>query len=210
MKVKTSNPSPRSVGAPQRGRPREFDLASVAQAAARTFWERGYHATSLDDLCDATGLLRGSLYGAFGDKHGILLAALEHYADGALTQLAERLDAARPADEAVREALLHHTRAAATMAHLRGCLVTNTALEMAPRDEEVAARIEAIMRRVTTLFAAAIIRGQAQGVFDPALDERAAADFLLCVTQGMRVLSKVMPDEKRLATAIGIAMQALG
>lgn len=208
--MKTTTASQKAGTTPQRGRPREFDVIAVSEAAARTFWERGYHATSLDDLCDATGLLRGSLYGAFGDKHGMLLAALDHYSEGALARLSERLASGRPAREAVREALLHHTRVAATLEHLRGCLITNTALEMVPRDEAVAMRIEAIMRRVTTLFAAAIIRGQAEGAFDPTLNERATADFLLCMTQGLRVVGKVIPDEARLATAVDVAMRALG
>ncbi|MGE8331251.1 MAG: TetR/AcrR family transcriptional regulator, partial [Paraburkholderia nemoris] len=65
-----------------RGRPREFDTDTVLASASQVFWNHGYHATSIDDLCKATGLLRGSLYGVFGDKHGIMLAALDHYAEG--------------------------------------------------------------------------------------------------------------------------------
>ncbi len=57
----------------ERGRPREFDIDEVANSAAQVFWEQGYHATSIENLCNATGLLRGSLYGAFGDKHGLLV-----------------------------------------------------------------------------------------------------------------------------------------
>ncbi|MGM3275187.1 TetR/AcrR family transcriptional regulator [Ralstonia sp. 24A2] len=193
----------------QRGRPREFDIASVSEAASRVFWERGYHATSLDDLTSATGLLRGSLYGAFGDKHGMLLAALDHYAEGALARLSERLNSGLPPAEALRSALLHHTRVACALTGLRGCLITNTALELVPTDAEVAERIESIMRRIALLMAAAVMRGQAEGVFNTALDEKAVADFLLCMTQGLRVLGKVVHDEARLVAAVEIAMRAL-
>src|SRR5260370_23727484 len=103
----------------QRGRPREFDVASVSEAAARVFWERGYHSTSLDDLTEATGLLRGSLYGAFGDKRGMLLVALDHYAEGAIAGLSERLNSGLPPHEALREALLHHTRVVGPDRHPR-------------------------------------------------------------------------------------------
>jgi TetR/AcrR family transcriptional regulator, transcriptional repressor for nem operon len=57
-------------------RPRTFDEAVVVDAAARCFTELGYAATSVDDLVTATGLHRGSLYGAFGSKRGLFLAAL--------------------------------------------------------------------------------------------------------------------------------------
>jgi len=62
-------------------RPRSFDEAVVVDAAARCFTELGYAATSVDDLVTATGLHRGSLYGAFGSKRGLFLAALARHAE---------------------------------------------------------------------------------------------------------------------------------
>ncbi|MBU6493016.1 MAG: TetR/AcrR family transcriptional regulator [Burkholderiales bacterium] len=206
--TQSSSPKRRAPGT-ARGRPREFDASAVSEAAAEVFWEHGYHAASLDTLCEATGLLRGSLYGAFGDKHGMLLAALDRYAEGALAQLAERLNEQIPPREALRNALLHHTRVVSTLTGLRGCFITNAAMEMQPGDETVAARITSVMRRISTLLAAAVIRGQAAGVFDSTLDEDAVGEFLLCVTQGLRVLGKVGHDEARLTAVVDVALRAL-
>jgi len=80
----------------ERGRPREFDIDEVALSASQVFWEQGYHATSIEALCKATGLMRGSLYGAFGDKRGLLAAAFDRYSERAVTRLKERLDADLP------------------------------------------------------------------------------------------------------------------
>ena len=52
-------------------RPREFDEIRVKEALMKVFWEKGYEATSMQDLVDATGLLKGSLYGAFGGKKAL-------------------------------------------------------------------------------------------------------------------------------------------
>lgn len=60
------------------GRPRSFDTSAAVAAAAAVFCQRGYESTSVDDLVLATGLQRGSLYGAFGSKLGIFSAALQH------------------------------------------------------------------------------------------------------------------------------------
>ena len=60
-------------------RPREFDEDRVKEALTRVFWEKGYEATTMQDLVDATGLLKGSLYGAFGDKQALYMIALAHY-----------------------------------------------------------------------------------------------------------------------------------
>jgi TetR/AcrR family transcriptional repressor of nem operon len=45
------------------------------------FWTKGYEATSLDDLCEATGLSRSSLYAAFGDKRDMLFKSLDLYVE---------------------------------------------------------------------------------------------------------------------------------
>jgi len=63
------------------GRPREFDEQRVLEAAMDAFWKRGYEATSLAELCKVTGLNKGSLYQAFGDKHSLFMRALAHYED---------------------------------------------------------------------------------------------------------------------------------
>jgi TetR/AcrR family transcriptional repressor of nem operon len=57
-------------------RPRKFTEEDVVTAARDQFWSAGYAGTSLEDLTEATGLGRGSLYGAFGDKHALYLRAL--------------------------------------------------------------------------------------------------------------------------------------
>jgi len=87
-------------------RPRSFDEAVVVDAAARCFTELGYAATSVDDLVSATGLHRGSLYGAFGSKRGLFLAALTRHAgptgDRALDLLLVAALELAPHDEEVR------------------------------------------------------------------------------------------------------------
>jgi TetR/AcrR family transcriptional regulator, transcriptional repressor for nem operon len=203
-------PHTEKTGAAERGRPREFDPAAAIDAAAKVFWDQGYHATSIDDLCEATGLLRGSLYSAFGDKKGMMLAAIDQYAEKNLARLAESLGSSEPTREGLRSALLYYTRTATVLAGRHGCLVTNTALEMLPGDPDVEERVERIFRRMTSLLSATVIRGQSTGVFNPNLDERTVGNFLLCVIQGLRVLGKVRSyGEKELAAIVDLVIAAL-
>jgi TetR/AcrR family transcriptional repressor of nem operon len=203
-------PQTEKTGTADRGRPREFDPVVAIAAAGKVFWDKGYHATSIDDLCEATGLLRGSLYSAFGDKKGMLLAAIDHYTEKNLARLAESLSSREPTREGLRTALLYYTRTATVLAGRHGCLVTNTALEMLPDDPEIEDRVERIFRRMTALLSAAVIRGQAVGVFNPDLDERTVGNYLLCVIQGLRVLGKVRTyGEKELAATVDLVMATL-
>jgi len=203
-------PQAEKSGTADRGRPREFDPAVAIDAAAKLFWDQGYHATSIEDLCQATGLLRGSLYSAFGDKKGMLLAAIDQYAEKNLARLAESLSSREPTREALRTALLYYTRTTTVLAGRHGCLVTNTALEMLPDDPEIEDRVERIFRRMTALLSAAVVRGQAAGLFNPNLDERTIGNYLLCVIQGLRVLGKVRTyGEKELAATVDLVIGAL-
>ena len=70
----------------------EFDHDQVLDAALQAFWEKGYEATSLNDLLEATGLARQSLYNTFGDKRGLFLASLRRYADVGVGRLSEALE----------------------------------------------------------------------------------------------------------------------
>jgi TetR/AcrR family transcriptional repressor of nem operon len=195
--------------AADRGRPREFDVDEVVDAAARVFWEQGYHATSIDALCDATGVFRGSLYRTFGDKHGVLVAAFDYYAQGALARLKERLRADLPPRQALREALMHYTKVAAQLAGRHGCFITNAAIELLPTDDELRPHIESTLQRIATQLSLAVARGQQAGEFDRDLDAEEVGRFLLCMIQGMRVLGKVDMDERELASIVDMTMRAL-
>ena len=189
------------------GRPREFDEDKVLLAAAHAFWENGYHATSIDAICEATGLLRGSLYGAYGDKHGIFVAALKRYC-GTRVARAEASLSGPPSRDVLRRGLAYYFESAADLALSRACFITNTALELVPQDREVAEVIEDTFRRMSTLWAEAAMRARDAGEFKTQLDKKAVGDYLYCVVQGLRVLGKIYrPDE--LADVVGLALRAL-
>jgi TetR/AcrR family transcriptional repressor of nem operon len=62
-------------------RPREFDLDDVIDKAMHVFWDTGFHATSLDDICAATRLNRSSLYSVFRDKRALFLRTIDRYGE---------------------------------------------------------------------------------------------------------------------------------
>jgi TetR/AcrR family transcriptional repressor of nem operon len=61
------------------GRPASFDPQQLLGDVTELFWKQGYFATSVADLGELTGLNPGSIYNAFGNKRGVLVASLDHY-----------------------------------------------------------------------------------------------------------------------------------
>lgn len=177
-----------------RGRPREFDLDDAVARAMGVFWSCGYHGTSLPDLLEATKLSRGSLYAAFGDKHGLFLRALDRYVDEALARLHRELDPRKNALAGVRACLARYVANTSGAPAKRGCLVVATAMELAAQDPEVARRIRRFFTTMETQLTAALARAQAAGELAEGVEPASAARLLLCLVEGMRVVSKTCPD----------------
>lgn len=128
-------------GAKQRGRPPSYALDEVLDAAIGVFWAKGYEGASLDDLTNAMGLNRPSLYARFGNKHGLFLAALDRYIEtrfGALvSSLMEEGDIRIGVEKNFKEII----RLVTTEDGPKGCLIASVAAEMAERDDEVREKI---------------------------------------------------------------------
>ena len=143
-------------------RPQEFDRSEALHSSMSVFWRKGYEATSLVDLLAATGLSKSSLYGTFGGKRELFLAAFDAYRVERAREMELILGegTAREAIERFFRMIIHHAR---TPEFSHGCMSTNQAVELAPHDADVRVRIEADFELIETSFARTIARGQAEG-----------------------------------------------
>lgn len=184
-----------------RGRPREFDEDAAIERAMGVFWSSGYYATSLPDLLEATELSRGSLYAAFGDKHGLFLRALDRYIDESLARLDRELDPRKNSLAGLQVCLAGYVERASGVGAKRGCLVVATAMELAGNDIEVEKRIRRFFKAMETRLAAALARARAEGDLVEDVDPATVARLLVCLLEGMRVVSKTSAD-KSLSQAV--------
>ncbi|TDD65997.1 TetR/AcrR family transcriptional regulator [Actinomadura rubrisoli] len=191
------------------GRTREFDTEAAVAAAVEVFRSRGYEATSIQDLVEATGVGRGSLYAAFGSKDGLYELALRHYAQGSIAGMAERLAGDAPVREAIRGLLLALVDDTIDDPARRGCLMTNTAVERLPGDTVAGRIVGDSFDRVAGLVETALRRGRARGELPPDADVTALADFVTTTIQGLRVQGKTGADRRRLAAVVDTALRAL-
>jgi TetR/AcrR family transcriptional repressor of nem operon len=206
---KQSGPATADSTPRQRGRPRAYDADAALAQAMSAFWRFGYSATSLDQLSDATDMNRPSLYAAFGDKRALYREAIEHYLTNVSAARLNRLERPGSAKAAIHG--YFEELVAFTLGEGRrlGCLLTNTAVELAPHDEAMGGRLRASFAKVEDAFARAIRRGQAEGEIPAQKDPRALARFLLNAVQGLRVTGRVAPRKAALHDIVTVTLAAL-
>jgi len=184
-------------------------MQAVVDGAVRVFRERGYHATSVGDLSDATGLTAGSLYKAFGDKRGVFLAAFDHYVTARHAELRHRLDKHANAREKIRAILHFYAESSHGSEGRRGCLVVSSATALATFDSEIATRIEAAMLRTETMLRELLQQGQKDGSIAREIHVRAMARSLLALLQGFRLIGKSGRTQRDMLAAADEAMRLL-
>ncbi|MFZ3566882.1 TetR/AcrR family transcriptional regulator [Streptomyces sp. BH097] len=182
-------------------RPRKFDEDRVVLAVRDEFWDKGYAATSLDDLLRVSGLGKGSLYGAFGDKHSLFLRVLRDYDDANLSALRERLESAARGIDLVREFVLGPTADPTGAVARRGCLLANSNAELAASTPDVAAEARRTYDTITAILTAALERAQREGDLAADVDPTETARAVLVAQLGLIALGRTGMDVDGLTAA---------
>jgi len=187
---------------------KQFERSEVLDRAMAVFWRRGYEATSIRDLVEATGINRGSIYGTFGDKKGLFLAVLTHYAEEVAKPLMAELSDPDPrrAIERMFDSIIRRT---SDPRFPRGCLNTNTSLECPTSGDEITRKIAEGFGHQESAIYGALRRAQVKGRVDSGLDVRALARFFMAVAQGLNVVNKAVPDPGILTDVSRVAMTVL-
>lgn len=178
-------------------RDKEFDPKEALNCAMLLFWEKGYQETSYDDLVQATGVSRYGLYSAFGDKYQFFLKAMDHYSQTQIHfQLSpmEQPEASLPEIRRFFDLLISNLDT--TQAHF-GCLIGNSAVEIAEPDEALLMRINAHFKRMHAAFRNALQQAQRLGEVQHEVDPDTWADYLIGIAMGylMYVRSGMHPSQ---------------
>jgi len=172
------------------GRIQAFETVSVVQAARDVFWDRGFEATSVADLEEATGLGRSSLYHCFGSKRGLFDAAVRDYLD---IVVRPRLAVLRSgaADSSALVAYFDSLRTAVqdlAGGSSRGCLLVNCAAGLAAHDTSACAVVDGYRAELTAALRGALAAASA-GPDAAMLDSRAR--MLAALSMSAMLLARV-------------------
>ena len=190
-------------------RVREFDTEAAVAAAMAAFRSKGYAGTSIQDLTEATGVGRGSLYAAFGSKEGLYLAAMDRYREQYATPLIEILHGGAPARDLIREVLVGIVDELVRDGDRQACLIVGAATERAAWDPKIASHLRATTGSLEDALAEVIAAAQAKGEISDRQDARQSARFLLTLMQGLRVMAAIERDRRPLMSAVEVALRCL-
>ena len=188
-------------------RPKEFDQEKALNRAISVFSQKGFAATSTDDLMHAMDVGRQSMYDTFGDKRALFLKALEVYVSENVRAINVELRAPGSPLAAIRSALVHFSERK-DLSSTDGCMGINAICEFGMRDEDVTriTRRAANAQRHTLMDT--LRRAQMEGELDTRTDIESLADFFESTLAGIRIAAKAgktRPALKRIAEVASVA-----
>lgn len=189
------------------GRPKSFDEASVLEAAMQLFWEQGYRSTNYDDIVTATGIARQSLYHSFGDKTSLFRRSLEHYSKTVTQQSIDLLNGTGSALSRLRRWLKRLKTK--SVQHRNGCLLTNTAVELAPQHSEFQEHFASEAKRIESAIKKTLGEAVDSGEIVADTNISSMATFLFGVAQGLMVLGRSGASSSRLDSYVNTALSTI-
>jgi TetR/AcrR family transcriptional repressor of nem operon len=189
-------------------RSKQFDQHVALDEAMELFWERGYHATSIQDLVDRLGVNRQSLYDTFGGKDRLYLAALERYRALAALPMYKALERDGPVREVLNRFFAEFLENFLA-GNWKGCFMVNATAELAGQDAAVSKVCCANTRQLEAAFAGLLARGQQAGEIDPRRPVLPLARFLVNTLNGLAVTAKATRDRKLLDEVVEVALATI-
>ncbi|WP_076866212.1 TetR/AcrR family transcriptional regulator [Bradyrhizobium mercantei] len=184
---------------------RQFNEDEVIATALDVFWRKGLHDATMQDLAEATGVQRGSLYNAYGDKEAIFLRAFDQYAEQFLEAAGSAL-AGADTTTALRSFFDMIIVNMTDGSPARGCLTTRTALDAAISSTEVRQRVQDVLGRLEQLIGKAL--GTAPGKRSAA-DASRLARVIVTFTRGLAVMERAGYSRKQLKESAATFIDAV-
>ena len=184
-----------------------FNKELIINKSMAVFWHRGYQGTSMRDIGEVTGLNPGSLYGSFGNKRELFRLVLENYYQQLTTNINQSIAGSKNNNTILRD-FFYMIINNKDNTEAKGCLLVNSLLELA-NDSEMQAYIAAMFTGIEEMFYWVLVSGQKSGDFNPVLDARDMAQFLINSYFGIRVQCMTSQSDEYITSNINFFLARL-
>ncbi|MEV0886428.1 helix-turn-helix domain-containing protein [Streptomyces microflavus] len=190
---------------------KHFDPDAALEAVIRLFWKQGIAATGVQDVVDATGLNRSSLYATFGGKRRLYLTALERYDERCSTPILRQLAEDGRGLLAVTDFFSALIEARCSGEYARwGCMISNAHVGAENADPDIRAVLERQHRTLRASMVASLAVARSKGQLNPDTDLEAAGELLALLAHGVNLRSRAGADPAELHRAVTTAVTGLG
>jgi TetR/AcrR family transcriptional repressor of nem operon len=186
-----------------------FNRDEVLNQATKVFHDKGFNATSMQDLVDATGLNRSSIYNSFNNKVNLFIECLRLYEDNFNRNTAERLLNSRNGLDAIRQIFKLSLNEIVVNKDTKGCLIVNCKSEMANHEESITSFLNSNQKKTLSLLEDLVSQGQQDKTINYNQSSKEYALYLYAALQGFRMTGILISDKKQLESIIRSVLQIL-
>jgi len=186
---------------------KEFEESVVLDKAMKLFWEQGYEKTSMTDLVKHMGIHRRSLYDTFGDKHSLFLKAMDRFRTKINSESAGIVKGSETSVEALQ--LIFSYMIYGNEDSPSGCLMVNSAVELAMRDVDVDSKATESFTLAEQMFKDIILWGQKNEELNLDYDAGVLAEHLNVVGIGLRAMARTSIPKEKLQRTANISIKLL-
>jgi len=194
---------------PARGRPRCFNLEEALDRSLLLFWEKGFQNTSLDEIADAVGVKKPSLYAAFGDKEMLFLKVLQRYSDK-LSQPIQALDRYDNIRDAIDAFIELGIAGGCSQGHPRGCLLASAFADTALLPPNLGKEIKELINQADQVVARRLKEAVRAGQLPADFDAKGTAKFLITLMHGIALRIRAGESRADLRRMKKAALRCLG
>jgi len=187
---------------------KQFDQQQALDKALELFWLKGYESTSMQELVDAMGVNRASMYQTYGNKYDLYIASLTRYIDGTMDMFNQALAEQGRGLDSLRD-LFQNLVLSSLQGNMHGCFINNTAVELGAHDQKLAKVIRDVWVQFEDVFDQIIQRAVDNGELNSDVDTRKIAQLLNTNLQGLMLQSKTDISKEKLFASIDLIFQLI-
>ncbi|MFV1983632.1 MAG: TetR/AcrR family transcriptional regulator [Thiohalomonadales bacterium] len=180
---------------------KQFDQDAVLDKALQVFWNKGYEATSMQDLVSSMGINRASLYQTYGNKHSLFMTCIDRYIENTLTSMRQMLELSGPALNNLKQMFTGFVEQS-LIEQKHGCFINNSAVELGPHDADIAEKLRNSWNQFEKIFETIIERAIKNNEIDKNTNVEQLALLLNINLQGLMVKTKVNTPKEKLIICI--------
>ncbi|MFC4221408.1 TetR/AcrR family transcriptional regulator [Flagellimonas marina] len=190
-------------------RTKQFNEEEILKKAMELFWEKGFHATSIQNLVTCLGINRASLYDTFGGKEELFNKVFERYRKDGGDTIQSTFDKEKSVKAGFCRLFEDAIEKAQNDMAQKGCFVVNTTTELIPGDETIHKALRKNKENIESIFISQINKGIENGEIDASKDAESIGHMLFALFSGLQVMAKVDPDPNKLRKLLKSGLSVL-